>query len=93
MKSNLLDACGLRPCFGFDPLSSYDPIAAPLDAHFCFYYLVPFASRSSIASEASIRNLLGNESENHISEGRIRIAMDRMCPWGICLLCKQQKQD
>ena len=22
MKSNLLDACGLRPCFGFDPLSS-----------------------------------------------------------------------
>lgn len=39
------------------------------------------------AFNRSILTLLGNESENHISEGRIRIAMGQMCPMGICLLC------
>ena len=39
------------------------------------------------ALATQVRTLPGNESENHISEGRIRIAMDQMCPQGICLLC------
>ena len=33
---------GYGHVLGLIPYPAYDPIAAPLDAHFCFYYLAIF---------------------------------------------------